>query len=196
MASASARVEESLQDVEMQEVTNSTQSHLFLSSGASRGVRTSQGGQAMFAWKQQSESLFADIRTIVASIRKKHEDLGRKFKSLGYRTLARENFKAHEELFNVTVEDGRLFHRIEETLAKEQRSIEEAAHYYESVPVRAPKDVEEVQNRLIDILENLENIERYFEDVEPVPDFSRRSRSEKQVSDSTYFARVDVRLYV
>lgn len=135
----------------------------------------------MTAWRRKNENMLNDIRSIVSSIRHRHKIIGRMLESIAGRVPALEDFQAQRELFEVTVENGQLFRRIEETFKKEQPLIAQSANYYSSNPIQESTGVKEVRDRLSNILEILKTVGQHF----GLDDSATRkptSKRQKQVS--------------
>ncbi|ROW17230.1 hypothetical protein VPNG_01412 [Cytospora leucostoma] len=155
----------------MQDVTASTSSQLLLSPDSPNKFSPLHNSQALTAWRQRSEGLRDDIRSIVDGIRVQHKKLSQKFRAIRELTPNLQDFKIH---FEVAVEDGHLFPRIKETFRKGMLTVAESVNYYGSKPIEDPPDVMEVRDRLGDILGQLENIEEHLGEA--------RSKSGNQMS--------------
>ncbi|ROW03757.1 hypothetical protein VMCG_05337 [Cytospora schulzeri] len=128
----------------------------------SHSVSSPVGSQVVAAWKRQSENMLNDIRKIVDGIRYKHKRISRMFGSMAGPVPALEDFRAQKVLFEVTVENGQLFRRIQETFRKQQVLVTQSTYYYSSNPIEESSVVKEVHDRLGDIMENLTNVEQHF----------------------------------
>lgn len=113
----------------MQDVTASTTSHLLLSSDSPNNFSPLHNSQAWTAWRQRSEGLRDDIRSIVDGIRVQHQQLSQKFRAIRDVTppgLTRKTSKYVE----VAVENGHLSPRIKETFKKGMLAVSQSVSYY------------------------------------------------------------------
>lgn len=154
-----------MQESIINEIATSLPAQMSLPSGLSN-ISSDQRSPYAIEWEKRSHELCGTIGDLIRHIRAIYRDIGHKLDDLETQPRGIENFETHKELFHqLTVGSGQLSGRVKGALERAWTAIAPPS----SVPA-----VENVKNRLVEILRNLKEA---HQSIENAASFEERKRT-------------------
>lgn len=156
-----------MQESTINEIATSLPAQMSLPPGLSN-ISSDQRSPHAIEWEKRTQELCGTIGDLIHHIRDTYRNIGHKLDDLEIQPRGIDNFETHKELFyQLTVGSGQLSGRVKGTLDKAWTAI---------APPSGVPAVENVKNRLVEILRNLKEAHQSIEKVTPVEERIRTLR--------------------